>query len=152
MTASRSDAPDRATISPEVRRFLEAMRVPCVLSTLRRDGHPITSSTWYGFSAAGEVIIATPAGRNKARNVRRDPRISFLVDTREPPYRGVAIEGLGEVLPDPDGAMLADIVARYLAPAAAADMVARLRDQNDRVIIRLQPQRVRPWAIDPDPQ
>jgi len=132
---------------PEVRRFLEAMRVPCVLSTLRRDGHPITSSTWYGFSPEGDVIIATPAARNKAKNVRRDGRISILVDTRERPYRGVAIEGLGEVLADPGGRLLETIVGRYLGAEEAALMLGRLNEQDERVIIRLVPQRVRHWGM-----
>lgn len=135
-------------IPPEVRRFLESMRVPCVLSTLRRDGHPITSSTWYGFSPQGDVIIATPALRNKAKNVRRDPRISVLVDERERPYCGVAIEGLGEVLPDSDGRLLGAIVGRYLAGEEAEQMLGRLNAHDERVIIRLVPQRVRAWGMD----
>ncbi len=148
MDSAKPGRPPRNVIAPEVRRFLESMRVPCVLSTLRPDGHPITSSTWYGFSPEGDVIIATPAARNKARNVQRDARISFLVDTREAPYRGVAIEGTGEILEDPQGAMLAAIVVRYLGPEATAARLAELRERGERVIIRLQPQRVRPWAID----
>jgi len=134
-------------IPPEVRRFLETMPVPCVLSTLRRDGHPITSSTWYGFSPEGDVIIATPAERNKAKNVRRDGRISVLVDTRERPYCGVAIEGRGEVETDPGGRLLGAIVGRYLGADEAQAMLGRLNGQDQRVIIRLVPQRVRQWGL-----
>lgn len=148
MDPAEPSIPDPVPIPPEVRHFLAAMRVPCVLSTLRRDGAPITSSTWYGFSPEGEVIIATPAARNKARNVRRDPRISLLVDTRDMPYRGVAIEGRGEILPDPEGRLLGAIVERYLGPADAAQMLARLDTQDERVIIRLRPLRVRPWGME----
>lgn len=149
MDTAEPSLSSNALITPEIRRFLESMRVPCVLSTLRPDGHPITSSTWYGFSPGGDVIIATPAARNKARNVRRDPRISFIVDTKEMPYRGVAIEGLAEILPDSEGSMLADIVGRYLGPEAAAEILVRLREREERVIIRLHPERVRAWATEP---
>jgi len=148
MDSAKPDTTAPVPIPPEVRRFLEAMRVPCVLSTLRRDGHPITSSTWYGFSPAGEVIIATPAARNKAKNVRRDGRISLLVDTRERPYCGVAIEGVGEVLEDPGGALLGAIVGRYLGDEEAAAMLGRLDERGERVIIRVVPQRVRPWGME----
>jgi PPOX class probable F420-dependent enzyme len=134
-------------IPPDVRRFLESMRVPCVLSTLRHDGHPITSSTWYGFSPEGDVIVATPAERNKAKNVRRDGRISILVDTREQPYCGVAIEGVADVVTDPGGALLQAIVGRYLGAEEAAAMLGRLGEANERVIIRLVPQRVRRWGM-----
>lgn len=151
METAEPSLPSRALITSEVRHFLESMRVPCVISTLRRDGHPITSATWYGFSSGGDVIVATPAARNKARNIRRDPRISFIVDTKEMPYRGVAIEGLAEMLPDPYGRMLAGIVGRYLGPEAAAQTLTRLRKHDERVILRLHPEQVRPWAIEPQP-
>jgi PPOX class probable F420-dependent enzyme len=136
-----------AQLDPAVHAFLAAMKVPCVISTLRTDGHPITSATWYGF-LEGDLVVATPAERNKARNIARDPRISFLVDTKEMPYRGVAIEGIAEICEDPGGAIISAIVHRYLEPAAAGAMLSRLGN-GGRIIIRIRPQRVRPWAIDP---
>lgn len=134
----------------EVRAFLDTMRVPCVISTLRPDGHPITSATWFGFLES-DIVVSTPARRNKARNVRLDPRISFLVDTKTMPYQGVAIEGSADVVEDPDGAIIGAIVRRYLEPEAAAQMLARLGPATDRVILRIRPERVRPWAIAPQP-
>src|SRR5262245_57567163 len=134
------------TITTEVRSFLESMKVPCVISTLRPDGHPITSATWYGF-IGDDVVVSTPALRNKARNVRHDGRISFIVDTKERPYRGVAIEGVAELIDDSDGAILDSIVRRYLGPDAAPAVQARLASGGERVILRIHAQRVRPWAI-----
>ena len=131
-------------ITPDVRSFLESMKVPCVISTLRPDGHPITSATWYGFSG-DNVVVSTPAQRNKARNVRQDARISFIVDTKVMPYRGVAIEGAAEIVDDADGAIFDSIVRRYLGPDAVA--AARQRLAGERVIVRIRAQRVRPWAI-----
>ena len=135
-------------ITPEVRRFLESMQVPCVISTLRPDGHPITSATWYGF-VDDDVVVSTPAQRNKARNVRQDARISFIVDTKDMPYRGVAIEGVAEIVEDADNAIIRSIITRYLGEAAVAQMQARLDGVGERVILRIRAQRVRPWAIEP---
>jgi len=134
------------TITAEVRAFLESMKVPCVISTLRPDGHPITSATWYGF-IGDDVVVSTPALRNKARNVRQDARISFIVDTKERPYRGVAIEGIAEFVDDADGAIFDSIVRRYLGADAVPDVRARLASAGERVIVRIRAQRVRPWAI-----
>jgi PPOX class probable F420-dependent enzyme len=136
------------SIGPEVRRFLEGMRVPCVISTLRPDGHPITSATWYGF-VDDDIVVSTPALRNKARNVRQDSRISFIVDTKDMPYRGVAIEGTAEIVEDADGAIIDTIIRRYLGPDAVTQMRARLDGVGERVILRIRAQRVRPWAIEP---
>ena len=135
-------------ISSEVRNFLESMQVPCVISTLRPDGHPITSATWYGF-IGDDVVVSTPAQRNKARNVRQDARISFIVDTKDMPYRGVAIEGVAEIVQDTDNAIIRSIITRYLGADAAAQMQARLDGVGERVILRIRAQRVRPWAIEP---
>ena len=134
-------------ITPEVRTFLETMRVPCVISTLRPDGHPITSATWYGF-IDDDIVVSTPALRNKARNVRQDSRISFIVDTKEMPYRGVAIEGIAEIVADTDGAIIGSIISRYIGVEAAQQMQARLGGVGERVILRIRAQRVRPWAIE----
>ncbi len=135
-----------AELDPEVRAFLEEMKVPAVLSTLGRQGEPITSAVWYGFHD-GDIVVSTPAARPKARNVRSDARLSFIVDTKERPYRGVAIEGEGEVLEDPDHVILRAIGERYLGPVMPDWMRQRTEGQA-RVAIRIRPTRVRPWGFD----
>lgn len=120
--------------------------MPAVLSTLGRQGEPITSAVWYGFHE-GEIVVSTPAARPKARNVRNDGRVSFIVDTKERPYRGVAIEGEAEVLEDPEHVVLRGIAERYLGPVMPEWMRQRTEGQA-RVVIRIRPRRVRPWGFD----
>jgi PPOX class probable F420-dependent enzyme len=134
-------------ITADVRAFLDAMVVPCVISTLRADGAPITSATWFGFLGE-DIIVATPTERTKARNVRADPRISFIVDTKTMPFRGVAIEGTAELIEDPEGRLLHSIAARYLGHEGADAARERLQSRGERVIVRIRPERVRPWAIE----
>lgn len=138
---------DRRTTSldPVVLAFLGSMRVPAVISTLGKGGEPITSAVWYGLRG-GEVVVSTPSGRPKARNVRADGRVSFIVDTKERPYRGVAIEGEAEVVSDDDGSIIREIVTRYLGPDLPAEMEERIAAGN-RVAIRIVPVRVRPWNL-----
>jgi hypothetical protein len=133
-------------LPPDVRAFLEDMKVPAVLSTLGRAGEPITSAVWYGFHD-GAIVVSTPASRPKARNVRSDGRVSFIVDTKERPYRGVAIEGEAEVLDDPEHVILRSIGERYLGPVMPDWMRQRTEGQA-RVAIRIVPTRVRPWGLD----
>lgn len=129
----------------EVVTFLESMIVPGVLSTLKPDGSPITSAVWFGFYE-GDIIISTPAGRNKAKNARADSRVSFLVDTRERPYRGVVIEGDAELLDDRMGTLARLIGGRYLGAESEAWAEAR-SSMPARVILRIRPRRVRPWNM-----
>ena len=87
-------------LTPEVRAFLAEAKWPGVLSTLGPNGAPITSAVWFAL-VGDDIVISTPASRPKARNARLDARVSFIVDTKERPYKGVAIEGTAAVIDDP---------------------------------------------------
>lgn len=60
-----------------VRRFLDAPR-PAVVGWLRDDGGPATAPVWYRF-ADGQVHVSMGAGGRRARQLRRDPRLSLSV-------------------------------------------------------------------------
>jgi PPOX class probable F420-dependent enzyme len=132
-------------LTPEVLAFLDEAKWPGVLSTLRPDGSPITSAVWFAVFD-GEIVISTPAARPKARNARHDGRVSFLVDTRERPYRGVAIEGRATVIEDPDRQSMRRIAERYLGPVLPEAMEERIA-ATERVFLRITPERVRPWGF-----
>ncbi|MGH2631989.1 MAG: PPOX class F420-dependent oxidoreductase [Tepidiformaceae bacterium] len=132
-------------LTAEIAAFLESMKVPGVLSTIGNDGGPVTSAVWYALRE-GRIVISTPTARPKARNARAHPLVSFVVDTKTMPYRGVAIEGSAEVLEDPDRGIMEFIAHRYLGPDLPAAMQARIA-AHDRVIIRIEPRRVRPWNL-----
>lgn len=132
-------------IPPHVRDFLEEARWPGVLSTLTPQGAPITSAVWFALSG-DEIVISTPAARPKARNARLDARVSFIVDTKERPYRGVAIEGLASVFEDDQKEAMRAIAQRYLGPDLPEAMEQRIA-ATDRVVLRIRPTRVRPWGF-----
>ncbi len=132
-------------LTPEVREFLASAIWPGVLSTLSPAGAPITSAVWFAL-LGDEIVISTPAARPKARNARLDPRVSFIVDTRERPYRGVAIEGTATVIEDPEKQSMRTIAERYLGPVLPPAMEERIA-ATDRVMLRITPSRVRPWGF-----
>lgn len=51
---------------------------PAVISTLRRDGQPVTAATWYLWDD-GRVLINMDEGRVRLQHVRNDPRVSLTV-------------------------------------------------------------------------
>lgn len=132
-------------MTPEIREFLACARWPGVLSTLKPDGAPRTSAVWFALEGDA-IIISTPASRPKARNARNDARVSFIVDTRERPYRGVAIEGIAEVIEDPVRQSMRAIAERYLGPALPEEMEQRIAGA-ERVMLRITPSRIRPWGF-----
>ena len=140
--------PNAATpgFNAEVRAFLEQTKTPGILATVGRSGGPVTSAVWYALDG-DTIIVSTPSDGTKANNVRRDGRVSFIVDTRERPYRGVAIEGEAAALPDPDLTLWRLIAHRYVGDDVSPEMRQRM-ESRPRALIRVVPRRVRPWNID----
>ncbi len=132
-------------LSGIARQFLLEMKVPCVLATIGRSGGPVTSAVWYAIRE-DHVIVSTPAGRTKANNVTANPRVSLLVDSRDRPYSGVAIEGRATLEPDPTGEGWRYIVRRYLGDDAPAEVLERAATQ-ERALIVIRPLRVRHWNL-----
>ena len=143
------ECPPVATLSEDVLAFLQSMKAPAVLVTLAGDGTPRASAVWFGL-LDGDIVVSTPAGRPKARNVLADARVSIIVDTKERPYRGVAIEGVAEVMDDPDRAV-AELIARRYVGDDTAELARRRSLAAERVAIRIRPRRVRPWNLGAPP-
>jgi PPOX class probable F420-dependent enzyme len=72
-----------------------------ILTTLRRDGMPITLPVWFVVEDR-TVAMRTPGATKKVARVRRDPRASFLVESGERwvDLRAVHLTGLVEVVSD----------------------------------------------------
>ena len=75
-----------------------------VLSTTRSDGRPQMSLVTGGTSADGRLVISTYPERAKARNARRDPRVSVAVLGDEFNSAWVQVDGTAEVLDMPEAA------------------------------------------------
>src|SRR4029453_19500647 len=65
----------------EVREFLTAQRT-LILSTLKRDGAPVSHALWFTF-LDGAVYFDTQRESVKARNIRRDARVCCLFGAGE---------------------------------------------------------------------
>jgi PPOX class probable F420-dependent enzyme len=53
-----------------------------ILTTLKRDGSPITLPIWF-VALDHTICFSTPGGTKKIARIRRDPRASFLVESGE---------------------------------------------------------------------
>lgn len=73
----------------DVRELLDGRNFATV-ATLNPDGGPQTSVVWVA-REGDTVLFSTTAGRQKARNLTRDPRISLTVFDTANPYRTVEI-------------------------------------------------------------
>jgi PPOX class probable F420-dependent enzyme len=118
------------------------------LATIGPDGQPHLTAMWYGV-VDGEIWLETKAKSQKAVNLTRDPRVSFLIeggDTYDT-LRGVSFEGVAEIVDDPDAIFRVGVSVweRYTGPYTdemkpAVDMM-----MNKRVAVRIVGRRTRSW-------
>ena len=71
---------------PEKYTDLFQKRAFANLGTLMPDGRPQVTPVWCDFDGE-HVIFNSAKGRQKDRNVRRDPRVSLAISDPENPYR-----------------------------------------------------------------
>jgi PPOX class probable F420-dependent enzyme len=82
--------------SDERRAFLTYGTRTGKLATVRPDGRPHIAPVW--FVLDGDTLVFTTGEATvKGRALRRDPRVSLLVDDETPPFAYVLVEGKADV-------------------------------------------------------
>lgn len=118
------------------------------MATIGASGQPHLVAMWYGV-LDGEIWIETKVKSQKVVNLRRNSRVSFLIEDgmTYDSLRGVSFEGVAEILDDPDTifAVGVSVWERYNGPYTddlkpAVDMM-----MNKRVAVRIVTDRVRSW-------
>jgi PPOX class probable F420-dependent enzyme len=79
---------------------------PATVTTLRSDGAPVSTPTWYLWED-GRALINMDEGRVRLKHLRRDPRVSLTVLDRDDWYTHVTL--LGRVVETRDDEGLTDI-------------------------------------------
>lgn len=131
----------------EVATFLVQQRT-ATMATLGPTGAPHLVAMWYAV-IDGQVWFETKARSQKAVNLRRDPRITCMVEEGETydALRGVSLEGTGVIVEDPDALWEVGVSVweRYNGPYT--DEVKPLVEfmLNKRIAVRIDVDRVRSW-------
>lgn len=79
---------------------------PAVITTLRSDGQPVSTATWYLWDN-GRVLVNMDEGRKRLGHMRNDPRVTLTVLDDSNWYTHVTVIGRAVEMSDDDG--LADI-------------------------------------------
>ncbi len=142
----------------EVAVFIDQQRV-ANMATLGPDGTPHLVAMWYAV-LDGDIWFETKARSQKAVNLRRDPRITCLMEAGHTydQLRGVSIEGRGEIVEDPDRLFEVGISVweRYNGPYSEEVRPLVEFMLNKRIAVRIQADRIRTWdhrklGMDPIP-
>jgi PPOX class probable F420-dependent enzyme len=131
----------------EIVEFLNQQRSSTV-ATYGPDGQIHLVGMWYAVKD-NTVWIETKRKSQKVVNLRRDPRMSFLVEAGQTydQLRGVALEGRGAIIEDPDVVwdVCVDIFNRYNGEYSEEMKPFVEFMAKNRVVVRLDVDRTRSW-------
>jgi PPOX class probable F420-dependent enzyme len=131
----------------EIEDFVNSSRGG-TLATVDRDGQPHLTAMWYGV-VDGQIWFETKAKSQKAVNLRRDPRVTFLLDAGDTydTLRGVSFEGTAEIVDDPEAIFRVGVSVweRYTGPYTEESRPAVDMMMKNRIAFRLVVERVRSW-------
>lgn len=142
----------------EIATFVERSRT-ATLATVGPDGLSHLVAMWYAV-LDGELWFETKAKSQKAVNLRRDGRVTCLIEDGQTydVLRGVAIEGRAEVHTEPDDLLRVGIGVweRYYGPYTPDQRPAVDALMRNRVAVRVVANRTRSWdhrklGLDPMP-
>jgi PPOX class probable F420-dependent enzyme len=124
---------------PESHRDLLEATV-ATLATIGTDGRPQLSEVWFLIDD-DEIRFSLNASRQKVTNLRRNPACAVLILDLANPGRYVEVRGDAHIESDANRAFADRLGAKY-------DQDLRTRDApgDSRVIVTIQPTRVRTWG------
>jgi PPOX class probable F420-dependent enzyme len=134
-----------------LRTFVKDART-IILCSHGPEGFPHPMPMWFIVDDEGAIRMTTFAKSQKVRNLRRDPRVSLLVEAGEryEELRGVVLYGRAEVTEEIDQVLetLMAVSALHQPPelmAAEAMRDAMRKQAAKRVEIRVKPDRIVTW-------
>ena len=138
-----------ASLSDSLVRELLDDRHIATLATQNPDSSIHMVAVWYWFDGT-HVCVATSSRSRKARNLQSNPKVSLMIDTRDPAASyGVTIAGTAKILTgDLSRQSNAEIHRKYLSVAALADAkVGPVFAAWDDVTIQIAPASVIAWDM-----
>lgn len=119
---------------PEKYRDLFTKRAFASLGTLMSDGSPQVTPVWVDLDG-DLVVVNTARGRQKDKNMRRDPRVSLAIIDPENPYRYIEIRGrIAEITEEGADAHIDKMAKKYLV----ADKYPYRQSGEVRVMFKIQ--------------
>ena len=125
-------------VIPEEYRDLFQKRAFASLATLMPDGRPQVTPVWCD-AADGYVLFNSARGRQKVRNIRRDPRVSLAIIDPDNPYRYLEVRGrVVEITEQGADAHIDKLAKKYLG----VDKYPYRQPDEVRVLFKIEPEHV----------
>ena len=137
----------RTHLRPEDLGDLLDQPLIAVLATRRADDTIMLSPVWFEWHEGGINVWVPAIEGGKVSHVRRDPRVTVVVNNQDWPYKGFELRGEATVSLEPEEfyAVLRRTALRYDGPEAADRMAA---SYAPGAVIRVEPGSIRAWSYE----
>jgi len=122
---------------PEKYRDLFDKKAFANLATMMPDGTPQVTPVWVDYDGT-HVIVNSARGRQKDKNLRRNPKVSLSIQDPDNPYRYLEVRGhVTEITEDGADEHIDKMAKKYMG----VDRYPGHRPDEVRVIYKIEPQR-----------
>ncbi|MFE2162113.1 PPOX class F420-dependent oxidoreductase [Streptomyces lydicus] len=128
-----------ATLSDDLKKLLDTP-IFVIVTTIQPDGSPQASPVWVKRDG-DDLLISTTLGRRKERNIRRDPRVSVVVQPSDSPYTYAEVRGTATLTTE-GGPELIDELSRKYTGKPYAEFNPEAGKDAERVVVRITPRKV----------
>ncbi|MFF3753926.1 PPOX class F420-dependent oxidoreductase [Streptomyces sp. NPDC002018] len=128
-----------AALSDKLKELLDGP-VFVDIATIQPDGSPQVSPVWVKRDG-DDVLISTTVGRRKEQNLRRDPRVSIVVQPADEPYLYAEIRGSATLTTEGGQELINELSLKYTGKPYAEFNPASSEDAP-RVVVRITPRKV----------
>ncbi|NGO75318.1 PPOX class F420-dependent oxidoreductase [Streptomyces sp. YC504] len=128
-----------AELSAELKALLDTP-VFITVATIQPDGSPQVSPVWVKRDG-DDLLFSTTLGRQKEKNLRRDPRLSIVVQPFDAPYSYAEIRGTAEMTEEGGQELIDELALKYVGKKYA-EFNATAAQDAPRVVVRVTPRKV----------
>jgi hypothetical protein len=134
----------KSTLTTKMIRFLEEHQGPLRLACTSKSGWPVILSLWY--LRSGEKLYCASTDSAKVISyLAKHPNCAFEVSTDSPPYIGVRGQGVATLKPQLGGAILRQLLERYLHGTTSQLAKRLLQKERREVAIEITPRSSFMW-------
>ncbi|MER7399501.1 PPOX class F420-dependent oxidoreductase [Streptomyces sp. NPDC000151] len=128
-----------AELSEALKKVLDSP-VLVTVATIQPDGSPQLSPVWVKRDG-DDLLFSTTEDRRKAANLRRDPRVTVIVQPADDPYAYAEIRGSAELTGEGAQELLDELSVKYTGKRYA-EFNPRAGRDGARVVVRVSPRKV----------
>jgi PPOX class probable F420-dependent enzyme len=126
-------------LSDDLKRVLDSL-VFVVIGTTQSGGSPQLSPVWVKRDG-DDLLFSTTMGRQKQKNIERDPRVSATVLSPDDPYRYAEIRGVATYTTEGGKELIDELSLKYTGKTYAEFNPADTQD-SERIVVRISPRKV----------